>query len=72
VALSREWVDFGLRGRAQRVVYFSTLHGRTYALDAATGKLLWYFRRGSYAVGVADRKRLYLLGYARIYAMEER
>lgn len=54
------------------VVYFSTLHGRTYALNAATGKLLWYFRRGSYAVAVADRERLYLMGYARVYAMDER
>lgn len=51
------------------VVYFSTLRGRTYALDAVTGKLLWYFNRGSYAV--ADRKRLYIMGYARIYAMDE-
>jgi outer membrane protein assembly factor BamB len=53
------------------VVYFSTLRGRTYALNAATGKLLWYFRRGAYATGVADHDRLYLVGYRRVYAMDE-
>jgi outer membrane protein assembly factor BamB len=51
------------------VVYFSTLRGRTYGLDAATGKLLWDFRRGSYAAVVSDSRRLFLVGFARVYAM---
>jgi outer membrane protein assembly factor BamB len=51
------------------VVYFSTLRGRTYALDAASGKLLWSFRRGSYAAVVSDGRRLFLVGFARVYAL---
>jgi outer membrane protein assembly factor BamB len=51
------------------VVYFSTLRGRTYALDAATGKLLWDYRRGSYAAVVSDGRRLFLVGFARLYAL---
>lgn len=54
------------------VVYFATLKKRTYALDAATGKQLWTFPDGTYTPVVADRKRLYLLGYARLYGMVER
>ena len=54
------------------VVYFSTLSGRTYALDAASGRLLWSYRRGSYAAVVSDGKRLFLAGYARVYALTER
>jgi outer membrane protein assembly factor BamB len=51
------------------VVYFSTLRGRTYALDAANGKLLWNYRRGSYAAVVSDGQRLFLVGFARVYAL---
>jgi outer membrane protein assembly factor BamB len=51
------------------VVYFSTFKGRTYALDARTGKGLWYFRRGKYGAVVSDGKWLYLVGYARVFAM---
>jgi len=54
------------------VVYFSSLRGRTYGLDPQTGKLLWSFRRGSYAAVVSDRRRLYLVGYARIFALAPR
>jgi outer membrane protein assembly factor BamB len=54
------------------VVYFATFHGWTYALDARTGKPLWHFRRGKYAGVVTDGKWLYLVGYARIYAMQPR
>jgi outer membrane protein assembly factor BamB len=54
------------------VVYFATLEGRTYALDAATGKQLWTFPDGKYTPVVADRERLYLLGYAQLYGMVER
>jgi outer membrane protein assembly factor BamB len=54
------------------VVYFATLKQRTYALDARTGKLLWQFGDGKYSPVVADAKRLYLVGFARIYGMEEK
>jgi outer membrane protein assembly factor BamB len=53
------------------VVYFSTLSGRTYALNAATGKQLWTYGRGSYAAVVSDGKRLFLAGFARIYALTQ-
>jgi len=54
------------------VLYFSTLKGRTYALDPRNGKLLWGFRRGAYAGPVSDRRRLYLAGYSRIFALAPR
>jgi len=54
------------------VVYFATLNQRTYALDARTGRELWRFPDGKYTPVVADRNRLYLLGYARLYGMVER
>ncbi len=53
-------------------VYFSTLSGRTYALDAKTGKPVWYFRRGKYAGVVSDGKQLFLVGYARVFALAPR
>ncbi|HEX3455250.1 MAG TPA: PQQ-binding-like beta-propeller repeat protein [Gaiellaceae bacterium] len=51
------------------VVYFSTLKERTYALDARTGKLIWSFPDGKYSPVVSDGLRVFLVGYARIYAM---
>jgi outer membrane protein assembly factor BamB len=54
------------------VVYFSTLKSRTYGLDARTGKLLWVFRRGAYAAVVSDRRRLYLVGNSRVFALAPR
>jgi outer membrane protein assembly factor BamB len=54
------------------IVYFSTLKGRTYGLDPKTGKVRWTFRRGSYAAVVSDRRRLYLVGTARIFALAPR
>ena len=53
-------------------VYFATLSRRTYALDARTGALLWTFPDGKYSPVVADSKRLYLVGYARLYGLVER
>jgi len=50
-------------------VYFATLSGRTYALDARSGSPLWTFPDGKYSPVVADSKRLYLIGYARIYGL---
>ena len=52
-------------------VYFATLAQRTYALDAATGHLVWTFPDGKYSPVVADTKRLYLVGYTRLYGLEE-
>jgi len=49
------------------VVYFATLKGRTYGLDAATGSQLWSFPDGKYSPVVADKHRLYLVGYGKLY-----
>ena len=54
------------------VVYLATLKRRTYALDARTGKQLWSWPDGKYSPVVADTKRLYLVGYARIYGFVAR
>jgi outer membrane protein assembly factor BamB len=54
------------------IVYVSSLRGRTYALTPRTGKLLWSFPRGSYAAVISDRRRLYLAGYSRIFALAPR
>ena len=53
------------------IVYFSTFNERTYGLDARTGKLLWSFPDGKYSPVVADTKRLYLVGFGRMYGMVE-
>src|SRR3954453_17984547 len=58
------------------VVYFATLgkklKGRTYALNARTGKLLWSYPDGKYTPAVAEKGRLFLIGYARVYGMVEK
>ena len=54
------------------VVYFATLSGRTYGLDARTGKVLWTFPDGKYTPVISDGRRVYLVGYGRIYGMLER
>ena len=51
------------------IVYFATLAQRTYALNAVTGKQVWTFPDGKYSPVVADQKRLYLVGYARVYGL---
>ena len=51
------------------VVYFATLERRTYALAAASGKLLWTFPDGKYTPAVAERRRLFLVGYGQVYGM---
>ena len=53
------------------VVYFATLNERTYALNVRTGKQLWSYPDGKYTPTVAEGKRLFLIGYARIYGMVE-
>jgi outer membrane protein assembly factor BamB len=54
------------------LVYFSTATGRTYALDARTGKRRWIWRDGQYTAVAADRRRLYVVGYSKLYAMVRR
>jgi outer membrane protein assembly factor BamB len=54
------------------IVYFSTLKERTYGLDARTGKLVWQFPDGKYTPIVADPDRVYLTGYHRVYALDQR
>lgn len=51
------------------IVYLSTLAERTYALDARTGRLAWSYPDGKYSPAVSDGKRLYLVGYTRLYGM---
>lgn len=53
-------------------VYFATLQGRTYALDARTGGVTWTYPDGKYTPVVADADRLFLVGYARIYGLDEK
>ncbi len=53
-------------------VYFATLRGLTYALDATTGHLVWTFPDGKYSPVVADATRLYLVGYTRLYGLNEK
>jgi hypothetical protein len=52
-------------------VYFATLKGTTYALDATSGARLWTFPDGKYSPVVADASRLYLVGYTRVYGLDE-
>lgn len=54
------------------IVYFATLKQRTYALDARTGKQVWTYPDGKYSPVVADKHRLYLVGYTRVYGMVEK
>jgi outer membrane protein assembly factor BamB len=53
-------------------VYFATLKGRTYALNALTGNHLWSFDDGKYTPVVADATRVYLVGYGQLYGLEQR
>lgn len=52
------------------IVYFSTFHHTTYALNALTGKQVWTFPDGEYTPVIADQTRLYLVGQGRIYGLE--
>jgi outer membrane protein assembly factor BamB len=60
------------------IVYFATLDGatrtkgRTYALNAHTGKLVWSFPDGKYTPVVAEKGRLFLIGYGTVYGMVPR
>ena len=54
------------------VVYFSTFAQRTYALDAASGRLLWTWPDGKYSPVVSDGRRVYLTGNGRLYGLVPR
>ena len=65
------------------VVYFSRclacwagrsfhLPPRTYAVDAAGGRVLWTFPDGEYTPVVTDGRRAFLDGYTRLYALSPR
>jgi outer membrane protein assembly factor BamB len=54
------------------IAYFSTLAMRSYGLDARTGRLVWQFPEGQYTPVVADRHRLYVVGYRRVFAFVPR
>ena len=50
-------------------VYFATLAGTTYGLNALTGKRVFTFGDGKYSPVVADKTHLYLVGLARVYGL---
>jgi outer membrane protein assembly factor BamB len=50
------------------IVYFATLKRRTYGLDALTGKQVWTYPDGAFTPVVTDGKRLYVVGWAKLYA----
>lgn len=54
------------------IVYFATLKRRTYGLDALTGKEVWTFPDGAFTPVVTDGQRLYVLGWAKLYAFSPR
>ena len=77
---SERWVfpaDGPISGAASvidGIVYFSTLGhpGTTYALNAATGRLIEKWNDGDYSPAVAADGRLFLIGLGRMYALEPR
>ena len=46
--------------------------GRTYALNARTGKQVWTYPDGKYSPVVAVQGRLFLVGYGKVYGMVPR
>jgi outer membrane protein assembly factor BamB len=65
------------------IVYFSTCGScssyesnprarRTFALDAATGRLVWRFPDGEYSPVIGDHERLYLTGLTSLYGLAPR
>jgi outer membrane protein assembly factor BamB len=54
------------------IVYFSTLKRRTYGLDARTGKEVWTYPDGAFTPVVTDGKRLYVVGWGKLYAFSPR
>jgi outer membrane protein assembly factor BamB len=65
------------------LVYFSTCGScssdesnprarRTFALDTASGRLVWRFPDGEYSPVIADQERLYLTGFTSLYGLAPR
>jgi outer membrane protein assembly factor BamB len=54
------------------IVYFATLERRTYGLDALTGKEVWTYPDGAFTPVVTDGKRLYVVGWGKLYAFSPR
>jgi outer membrane protein assembly factor BamB len=54
------------------IVYFATLKRRTYGLDARTGKEVWTFPDGAFTPVVTDGKRIYVVGWSKVYAFSPR
>jgi outer membrane protein assembly factor BamB len=54
------------------IVYFATLKRRTYGLDALTGKQVWTYPDGAFTPVVTDGKRLYVVGWSKVYAFSPR
>jgi outer membrane protein assembly factor BamB len=65
------------------LVYFSTCGScssyesnprarRTFAVDAATGRLVWRFPDGEYSPVIGDQERLYLTGFTSLYGLAPR
>ena len=54
------------------IVYFATLAGRTYALNARNGRQVWTYPDGKYSPVVAVHGRLFLVGYGKVYGMVPR
>jgi outer membrane protein assembly factor BamB len=54
------------------IVYFATLKRRTYGLDARTGQVLWTYPDGAFTPVVTDGKRLYVVGWSKVYAFSPR
>jgi outer membrane protein assembly factor BamB len=54
------------------IVYFATLKRRTYGLDALTGKEVWTYPDGAFTPVVTDGKRLYVVGWGKVYAFSPR
>jgi hypothetical protein len=65
------------------LVYFSTCGScssyesnprarRTFALEAATGRLVWRFPDGEYSPVIGDRERLYVTGFTSLYGLAPR
>jgi outer membrane protein assembly factor BamB len=54
------------------IVYFATLKRRTYGLDALTGKQVWTYPDGAFTPVVTDGRRLYVVGWGKVYAFSPR
>ncbi|HET8752566.1 MAG TPA: PQQ-binding-like beta-propeller repeat protein [Gaiellaceae bacterium] len=54
------------------IVYFATLERRTYGLDARTGKQLWTYPDGAFTPVVTDGRRIYVVGWGKVYAFSPR